>query len=120
MKSSTAGKFIMSQKLKIVAASAALCLAIGGVAAAQPAPSRAHPQAEGAEPSIRSERAAHPRIVQAIKELQETRADLQAAPHDFGGAKAKAMADIQSAIHSLKKALYYRLKLDDAAIDRAE
>jgi len=113
----------MSRQLKMIAASAALCLAFGGVAMAQPAPGTGHPRAErpdGAEPTIRSERAAHPRIVRAIKVLQDAQADLQAAPHDFGGNKGKAMADIQASIHSLKKALYYRLKMDDAAIDRAQ
>jgi hypothetical protein len=28
--------------------------------------------------------------------------------------------DTEKAIHSLKKALYFRLKMDDAALDRAE
>ena len=110
----------MSRKLEMIAASAVLCLALGGAAMAQPAPGTGHPRAEGAEPTIRSERAAHPRIVRAIKILQDAQADLEAAPHDFGGAKGKAMADIQASIHSLKKALYYRLKMDDAAIDRVQ
>jgi hypothetical protein len=42
---------------------------------------------------------------------------LEAAPGDFGGNKAAAIADDRAAIHSLKKALYYRLHMDDAAID---
>jgi hypothetical protein len=41
------------------------------------------------------------------------------APHDFGGHKAEAMRDLEASIRSLKRALYYRLKMDDAAIDRA-
>ena len=45
---------------------------------------------------------------------------LEAAPDDFGGNKAAAVADTHRAIHSLKRALYYRLKMDDAAIDSAE
>jgi hypothetical protein len=51
--------------------------------------------------------------------LKEALKELEAAPDDFGGNKAAAMADTKQAIHSLKKALYYRLKMDDAAIDKA-
>jgi len=72
------------------------------------------------ELTIQQERAAHPRIVEAIHHMQEALHELEAAPDDFGGNKARAMADTRQAIHSLKKALYFRLKLDDAAIDRAE
>jgi hypothetical protein len=46
--------------------------------------------------------------------------ELEAAPDDFGGNTAVATADIHRAIHSLKKALYFRLKMDDAAIGRAQ
>jgi hypothetical protein len=75
-----------------------------------------------ADPSltIQSEEAAHPQIVEAIHRLREARGHLNAAGHDFGGNKAKAVDDTTKAIHSLKKALYYRLKLDDAAIDAAQ
>jgi hypothetical protein len=45
---------------------------------------------------------------------------LQAAPDDFGGNKGNAIRDTQAAIHSLKKALYYRLKMDDAAIEKVQ
>lgn len=70
--------------------------------------------------SVQSERAAHPRIVEAINHLSQALKELEAAPNDFGGNKAVAIADTRKAIHSLKKALYFRLKMDDAAIDRAE
>lgn len=70
--------------------------------------------------TIRSERAAHPQIVQAINKIQGAVNELQKAPHDFGGNKLQAINDSKAAIHSLKKALYYRLKMDDAAIDRAQ
>lgn len=106
----------MSAKFKMIAASAALCLVLGGVASAQPRAERP----DGPELSIRSERAAHPNIVKAINALNAAYRDLEAAPHDFGGNKAKAMSDVRASIHSLKKALYYRLKMDDAAIDRAQ
>jgi hypothetical protein len=67
--------------------------------------------------SIESERAAHPRLVEAIRLLQDGLRELEAAPDDFGGNKAVAIADTRRAVHSLKRALYYRLKMDDAAID---
>ena len=68
--------------------------------------------------TIQTERAAHPRLVVAINALKGAYAELQSAPDDFGGNKAQAMSDIRASMHSLKKALYYRLKMDDAAIDR--
>ena len=71
-------------------------------------------------PSIQSERAAHPRLVAAIREMKEALRELEAAPDDFGGNRAAAIADTRKAIHSLKRALYFRLKMDDAAIDRAQ
>jgi hypothetical protein len=73
-----------------------------------------------AQLSIQSERAAHPRLVEAIRMLQDGLRELEAAPDDFGGNKAAAIADTRRAIHSLKRALYYRLKMDDAAIDNAQ
>jgi hypothetical protein len=71
-------------------------------------------------PTIQSERAAHPNIVHAIQALQTALADLERAPYDFGGNKVQAMDKTRQAIHSLKKALYYRLNMDDAAIDAAQ
>jgi len=75
-----------------------------------------------AEPelSMRSEETAHPRLVKAIHEMRDALNELRAAPSDFGGNKAQAIKDTEQAIHSLKKALYFRLKMDDAAIDRAQ
>ena len=52
--------------------------------------------------------------------MNEALREMEAAPDDFGGNKAVAIADAHRAIHSLKKALYFRLKMDDAAIDRAQ
>lgn len=82
----------------------------------------AQPMLASADPalSIQSERAAHPRIVAAIREMKEALREMEAAPDDFGGNKAAAIADTRKAIHSLKRALYFRLKMDDAAIDRAQ
>lgn len=80
-----------------------------------------HWSAAQAEPeiSMRSEEMAHPRLVKAIHEMRDALNELRAAPSDFGGTKAQAIRDTELAIHSLKRALYYRLKMDDAAIDRA-
>jgi hypothetical protein len=92
---------------------AAVLLGIGF--SAQPMVAAAAPQL-----TIQSERAAHPRIVEAINRMQEAVKEMDAAPDDFGGNKGVAIADTKKAIHSLKKALYFRLKMDDQAIDRAQ
>lgn len=70
--------------------------------------------------SMHQEEAAHPKIAHAIHDLYDARADLNAAPDDFGGKKAAAIASIDHTIHALKAALYYRLKLDDAALDKIQ
>jgi hypothetical protein len=76
--------------------------------------------AAAAPPSIQSEEAAHPRIVDAIHHMREALHEMEAAPDDFGGNKAAAIRDTKVALHSLRKALYFRLHMDDAAIDRME
>ncbi len=38
---------------------------------------------------------------------------MEAAPHDFGGAKAEAIADPKAAIASLRRALAYRAERDE-------
>jgi hypothetical protein len=68
--------------------------------------------------TIQAEEAAHPRIVDAIHHMREALHEMEAAPDDFGGNKAQAIHDCQVAIHSLRKALYFRLRMDDAALDR--
>jgi len=70
--------------------------------------------------TIQTEEAAHPRIVAALRNMQAGLRELQAAPDDFGGNKAQAIRDIQVAVHSLRKCLYFRLHMDDAAIDRVQ
>jgi hypothetical protein len=82
----------------------------------------AMPMLASAAPDVtmQQERAAHPRLVEAIHHVREAIRELEAAPDDFGGNKAAAIADAHRAVHSLKKALYWRLKMDDAALDRAE
>ncbi len=83
--------------------------------AAQPMVASAAP-----ELTVQSERAAHPRVVEAINHMNQALRLMEAAPDDFGGNKAAAISDARRAIHSLKRALYFRLKMDDEAIDRLQ
>ena len=104
----------MKLRMEIVSAAAAAVLAafaIGGpsmVAFAAP------------QLTVQSEEAAHPRLVRAIHEMKDALRELEAAPDDFGGNKAAAIRDTRAAIHSLKKALYFRLHMDDEALDRVQ
>jgi hypothetical protein len=90
------------------------CMAFGmwGVATV------AHAQAP--QLTIQTEDAAHPRLVKAIHEMREALRELREAPDDFGGHKGQAIRDTEQAIHSLRRALYFRLRMDDAAIDRVQ
>jgi hypothetical protein len=67
--------------------------------------------------TIQQEEHAHPGMVAAIRESEDALAKLRAAGDDFGGRRAKAIQDLKTAIHSMRAALFYRLNLDDAAID---
>lgn len=55
----------------------------------------------------------HPRIVAAIRDLEDAIAYMEAAPHDFGGHKAAAMAASRKAIMQLKKAMTFRARRDE-------
>ncbi len=59
-----------------------------------------------------NERAMHPRLAAAIDALRDARQYLVAAPHDFGGHKAAAVASCDNAIKQLNLALAYREKKD--------
>jgi hypothetical protein len=61
----------------------------------------------------KTEASNHPRIENAIKELQSAIEYMQQAPHDFGGHRVQAVADSKKAIESLKLALQYRAKEDN-------
>ena len=61
-----------------------------------------------AQPTMAGEKAAHPRIVKAIHAIEDAIAYMKAAPHDFGGHKAAAIADCEKAVIQLKEALKYR------------
>src|ERR1700690_4043807 len=90
----TQGGFFMNALNKKVA----IWLLVGMGLAAQPMLASAAP-----ELSIQSERAAHPRIVEAINNMQNAFPGMEGAPDISGGNKAPAMADPRRAIHSLKK-----------------
>ncbi|MGH8208504.1 MAG: hypothetical protein ACREU6_02720 [Steroidobacteraceae bacterium] len=102
-------KFSLHNVISTSALSVAMALAVGSA-----------PRTAAAAPalSIQQEDAAHPRIVEAIHHMKEALHEMEAASDDFGGNKAAAIRDAKVAIHSLRKALYFRLHLDDAAIDR--
>ncbi len=59
-----------------------------------------------------NEKAMHPRIAAAIHQLNDAIAYMEAAPHDFGGHKAAAIASSKAAIRDLNLALAYRAKVD--------
>jgi len=98
-----------------ISASAAAVLITFAAAAGGPTVAFAAPAL-----TVQSEEAAHPRLVAAIREMREALRELEAAPDDFGGNKAAAIRDTRQAIHSVRKALYFRLRMDDAAIDRVQ
>jgi hypothetical protein len=62
--------------------------------------------------TVRSEAGMHPRIAKAIDGLEDAIRYMEAAPHDFGGHKVKAIADSRAAIAQLRLALAYRAKED--------
>jgi ABC-type microcin C transport system duplicated ATPase subunit YejF len=61
----------------------------------------------------RTEAARHPRVENAIKELESAIDYLEKAPDDFGGFKTQAITDSRKAVVSLKRALNYRAKEDN-------
>jgi hypothetical protein len=62
--------------------------------------------------AAQNERAMHPRIAKAIAALKDSRAYMEAAPHDFGGHKAEAIRATDEAIKQLNLALAYRARAD--------
>jgi len=55
----------------------------------------------------------HPRIVQAVHELEDAVRYMDAAPNDFGGHKAAAIAASREAIRQLRAAINYRAEHDE-------
>jgi hypothetical protein len=56
----------------------------------------------------------HPRIHKAINCLKDAISELKAAPHDFGGHRADAVAACENAVSQLKQALAYDKGADKA------
>ena len=52
----------------------------------------------------------HPKIKHAIKALEEAKAELKNAAHDFGGHREDALKECDAAIAQLKLALQYDKK----------
>lgn len=69
------------------------------------------PTAAQAE-TTQEERAAHPRIAQAIDDLEAAIQYMEAAPHDFGGHRAGAIQASKQALQQLHQALKYRAAVD--------
>ncbi len=62
--------------------------------------------------AVAEEKAEHPRIAKAIRELEDAIAYMEAAPHDFGGHKAEAIRASRDAVVQLRKALAYRARAE--------
>jgi len=62
--------------------------------------------------AMRAEEAKHPNIAKAMHDVEKSLAALNNAPDDFGGNKAQAIADLQQALTSMRKALYFRIYED--------
>lgn len=55
----------------------------------------------------------HPRIVKAVHELEDAIRYMEAAPHDFGGHKAAAIAASREAVRQLREAINYRAEAEE-------
>jgi hypothetical protein len=62
--------------------------------------------------TVRTEEANHPRIVAAVRELEDAVRYMEAAPHDFGGHKVAAIRDSRAALVQLRAAMAYRARMD--------
>ena len=54
----------------------------------------------------------HPRIAQAIRDLEDAIAYMEAAPNDFGGHKGAALNASRAAVNELRAALAFRAQQD--------
>jgi hypothetical protein len=61
-------------------------------------------------PSTPAKASDHPRLDAAIEKLEDAIAYMRAAPHNFGGHKAAAIADCEKALKQLRKAITHREK----------
>ena len=77
------------------------------------------PRPAEAQVTFQTERHAHPNMAKAVDEMAAAYRDMERAPSDFGGQKAQAMTALHNAIISAKRALYFRMQMDDDALWRA-
>jgi hypothetical protein len=61
---------------------------------------------------IRSELHDHPRILQAIHDIEDAIAYMEAAPNNFGGHKVAAIAASREAVRQLREAAEFRAEED--------
>jgi hypothetical protein len=62
--------------------------------------------------TVRSELREHPRILQAIREIEDAIAYMEAAPDNFGGHKAAAINASREAVRQLRTAAEFRAVQD--------
>jgi len=62
--------------------------------------------------TVRSELREHPRILQAIREIEDAIAYMEAAPSNFGGHKVAAIAASREAVRQLRAAAEFRAEMD--------
>ena len=62
--------------------------------------------------NVRSELRDHPRILQAIHDIEDAIAYMEAAPNNFGGHKASAIAASREAVRQLREAAEFRAEED--------
>jgi hypothetical protein len=90
------------KKLVVAAVVLALCTVPIAEISAQPVTKAA----------VAEEAVEHPRLVKAITDLEDAIAYMEAAPHNFGGHKAAAIASCKKALIQLRRALAYRAKVE--------
>jgi hypothetical protein len=62
--------------------------------------------------TVRSELHEHPRILQAIRDIEDAIAYMEAAPNNFGGHKAAAIQASREAVRQLREAAEFRAEQD--------
>lgn len=62
--------------------------------------------------NIRTEAGAHPRIAQAIHDLEDAIVYMEQAPDNFGGHKAAAISASRAAVGELRASLAFRANQD--------
>jgi hypothetical protein len=62
--------------------------------------------------TVRSELREHPRILQAIRDIEDAIAYMEAAPNNFGGHKGAAIAASREAVRQLREAAEFRAEQD--------